>query len=99
MLTVGCGVIGMVFSITPIPYLPIMYWAGVLEFRREHSLGTAAVFAVSNVLWAAFPVALVLGVFSTSGGLPALVFALAMYSPFLLFPSEPADSDHSEHSP
>lgn len=81
LLSGGCALIGLVFSLTPIPFLPKIYWDGFGEFWKDYgSVGSLVAYGVLNLPWALVPLVFVLGMHSTSGLLPAIAFTAAMYA-------------------
>lgn len=78
---VGGAIIGLVLSITPIPYLPIMFVNGARDcWEKDRSIGDLLFFFVCNILWALLPLMMILGAF-TENFLGGLAFSIAMYFP------------------
>jgi hypothetical protein len=86
LLSVGCMFVGLMLSITPIPFLPKIWWQGIEHFKERYDSALSGVtFAVLNLLWALVPFAFIGGVYTSSGLIPAIFFCLGMYGPFLFF--------------
>jgi hypothetical protein len=86
LLSVGCLFVGFLLAMTPIPFLPKIWWEGIEHFRERYdSVLTCVVFAILNLLLALLPFAFIAGVYSSSGLIPAISFCLGMYGPLLFF--------------
>ncbi len=78
---IGGTLFGLIFSITPIPYLPMMYIQGAREtWEKDHSIGWLLFFLIANILWPLFPIVMIFGAFIESP-LGGIALTAAMYYP------------------
>ncbi len=76
---VGAALLGLFFSVTPIPILPRLYWIKLSGLREENTGPVLIVlFAIFGALWASLPFAFIFAI-GSSNALAGIVFAIAMY--------------------
>ena len=75
----GAVLLGLFFSVTPIPILPRLYWLKLSGLREENTGPVVFfLFAIFGALWASLPFAFIFAV-GSSNALAGIVFAIAMY--------------------
>jgi len=76
---IGAVLLGLFFSITPIPFLPRLYLAKLCGLKDENTGPIFFVlFALFGAIWASLPFAFIFAICS-SNVLAGIAFAIAMY--------------------
>lgn len=68
---------GLMLSITPIPFLPMLFFQGLMK-HKDDGLGYLILFIIFNGLFAFLPIVFVALAYERSG-IGGVIFALAMY--------------------
>lgn len=72
---------GLMLSITPIPFLPMLFFQGLMK-HKDDGLGYLILFIIFNGLFALLPIVFVALAYERSG-IGGVAFAIAMYWSFI----------------